>query len=424
MKKLNIWLMNHYASNMYRDRAGRHYWFAKRLAQQGCSVTVFCSTTLVNGQRLIDTGKDKMAVKSVDGIPFVFVKTVPAEGNGIKRVENMGLFFKNLFPAAKKYAAQHGRPDVIIASSVHPLTMVAGISIAKRMKIPCICEIRDLWPEAIFSFGKTTEKSLIGRLLVAGEHWIYRKADALIFTKEGDTDYLKEKNWTTDQGGDIDLDKCHYINNGVDIAAFERNIMDQRPEDPDLYDNEAFNVTYCGTVRPVNNVGNLLDAAAILRDRGGYDDVRFLIYGDGSQLDELRERAARERLDSVRLKGFIDRKYIPFILSRSGVNILNYSQEHYNWSRGNSSNKLFEYMASGKPIISTVHMGYSIINRYGCGTELDEDTPQALAAQIMRYHDMSPQERDAVGRRAAEGARDFDFGVLTAKLIEVIESVM
>ena len=290
MKKLNIWLMNHYASNMYRDRAGRHYWFAKRLAQQGCSVTVFCSTTLVNGQRLIDTGKDKMAVKSVDGIPFVFVKTVPAEGNGIKRVENMGLFFKNLFPAAKKYAAQHGRPDVIIASSVHPLTMVAGISIAKRMKIPCICEIRDLWPEAIFSFGKTTEKSLIGRLLVAGEHWIYRKADALIFTKEGDTDYLKEKNWTTDQGGDIDLDKCHYINNGVDIAAFERNIMDQRPEDPDLYDNEAFNVTYCGTVRPVNNVGNLLDAAAILRDRGGYDDVRFLIYGDGSQLDAIKKK--------------------------------------------------------------------------------------------------------------------------------------
>jgi hypothetical protein len=65
----------------------------------------------------------------------------------------MTLFYKNLIPTAHDYAKAHGRPDVIIASSVHPLTMVAGIRIAKRMKIPCICEIRDLWPEAIFQFG-------------------------------------------------------------------------------------------------------------------------------------------------------------------------------------------------------------------------------------------------------------------------------
>lgn len=141
-------------------------------------VTVFCSTTLVSGEELLDTGNEKLVVKEADGIPFVFVKTIPAQGNGIKRVENMGLFYKNLFPATKAYAKEHGKPDVIVSSSVHPLTMVAGIQIAKKMKIPCICEIRDLWPEAIFSFGKTTEKSLIGRVLIKGEHWIYKRATA------------------------------------------------------------------------------------------------------------------------------------------------------------------------------------------------------------------------------------------------------
>lgn len=422
--KMKIWLMNHYASNMYRDKAGRHYWFAQQLMKQGYGVTVFCSTTLVNGEELLNTGKDKLAVKNADDIPFVFVKTVPAQGNGIKRVENMGLFYKNLFPATKSYAMKYGKPDVIVASSVHPLTMVAGIQIAKKMKIPCICEIRDLWPEAIFSFGKTTEKSLLGRILIKGEHWIYKRADALIFTKEGDTDYLKERRWTIDQGGDIDLRKCHYINNGVDIAACEERSQIMQLDDSELNDETKFNVTYVGTIRPVNNVGNLLDTAKILKAKGNYEDVQFLIYGDGGQLPELQERAKNEHIDNVQLKGFVNRQYVPYILSRSSINILNYAQNQYNWTRGNSSNKLFEYMASGKPIISTVHMGYSIIKRYNCGVEIDEDTPEALAKEIMRFHDMQDEKRDDIGKNAKIGAMDFDFSALTKKLINVIESVI
>ena len=415
--------MNHYASNMYRDKAGRHYWFAQQLKERGYDVTVFCSTTLVSGEELFKIGKKTAVLKKTDDIPFTFVKTVPAQGNGLKRVLNMGLFYKNLFPATQAYAKRFGKPDVIVASSVHPLTMVAGIQIAKRMNIPCICEIRDLWPEAIFQFGKAKEKSLLGKILIAGEHWIYRKADALIFTKEGDTDYLKERKWITAQGGDIDLAKCYYINNGVDIKACEERSRTMTLDDPDLNDENKFNVTYVGAIRPVNNVGNLLDTAKILKMQKGYEDVQFLIYGDGNQLEELQERVKKEKLNNVKMKGFVNRQYVPYILSKSSINMLNYAQDQYNWTRGNSSNKLFEYMASGKPIISTVHMGYSIIKRYNCGLELDEDTPDALAEQIMHLHDMSSEERKKIGKNARKGAEDFDFKVLTEKLIKVIKSV-
>jgi glycosyltransferase involved in cell wall biosynthesis len=416
--------MNHYASGMYRDRAGRHYWFAQQLIQRGYDVTVFCATTLVNGDEYVNTGDRKATVKEVDNIPFVFVKTVPSKGNGIRRVENMGLFYKNLFPAARLYSKKHGKPDVIIASSVHPLTMVAGIKIAKKMRIPCICEIRDLWPEAIFRFGMSREKSLIGKLMIKGEHWIYKNANALIFTKEGDTDYLKERKWTTEQGGDVDLNKCHYINNGIDIAACEERRMSMTLDDQDLTDDSKFNVTYIGAISPANNVGNLIDVAEIIKQKPGYDDIQFLIYGDGGQLNELRERVDKERVNIVKMKGFVNRQYVPFILGRSSVNILNYVNSQYNWTRGNSSNKLFEYMASGKPIISNVRMGYSIINRYDCGVELDDNTPEALAEQIIRFHDMSKDERERIGKNAFEGAKDFDFSVLTEKLIKVIDSVI
>ncbi len=409
---------------MYRDRAGRHYWFADQLRKRGHEVTIFCANTYLNGEYAVELAKEKYAIKELDEIPFVFIKTITSQGNGIDRVKNMGFFYKNLFPSTKAYAKKYGKPDIIVASSVHPLTLIAGIQIAKKMHIPCICEIRDLWPEAIFQFGKAKEKSLLGKILIAGEHWIYRNAKALIFTKEGDTDYLKEKGWTTETGGDISLSKCHYINNGIDLKAHERRIQENVFVDDDLTDESKFNVTYAGTIRPVNNVGNLLDAAKILQEKLKYKDIQFLIFGDGVQLPDLKKRVVEEHIDNVKLKGFVNRQYMPYILSRSNVNMLNYAQNQYNWSRGNSSNKLFEYMASGKPIISTVHMGYSIIKKYNCGVELDEDTPEALAEQIMKFHDMSKDERDRIGQNAREGANDFDFSVLTDKLINVIESVV
>ena len=416
--------MNHYASNMFRDKAGRHYWFAKKLSEQGHEVAVFCATTLVNGEEYLSLGKNRMAIKMAGNIPFVFVKTIPSQGNGLKRVGNMILFYRNLFPAAEEYSTKFGRPDVIIASSVHPLTMVAGIQIARKLKVPCICEVRDLWPEAIFSFGKAREDSILGKALIKGEHWIYKNANALIFTKEGDTDYLKERRWTINQGGDIDLNKCHYINNGVDLKSYEENILREQIDDPDLADTTKFNVVYCGTIRPVNNVGNLLDAAKLIRDARQYANVQFLIYGDGSQLPELKKRVVEENLDNVKIKGFVERKYVPFVLSKANVNLLNYSQSHYNWTRGNSSNKLFEYMASGKPIISTVRMGYSIINKYDCGVELEKDTPACLATHIEQFHDMDNEVIRRMGFNAKNGAKDFDFAILTNKLLHVIEDVV
>lgn len=418
MKK-KIWLWNHYATDMYKNRGGRHYWFAENLIKQGYDATVFCANTFHNKAEYIDTGSKKYSTDIIDDIPFVFVKTKTALGNGIDRVKNMGLFYFNLFSVAKEYAKLNGKPDVIIASSVHPLTMVAGIQIAKKLGIPCVCEVRDLWPEAIFSFNKAREKSLLGRWLTVGEHWIYKKADALIFTKEGDTDYIIEKKWDTEQGGNIDLGKCHYINNGVDLEAFKILSSENNVKDADL-SADKFNVVYVGAIRPVNNVGNILDAASILKDE---KEIQFLIYGDGNQKGMLEKRVTDENLTNVKLKGFVNKRSIPYILSKSSVNILNYSQTQYNWARGNSSNKLFEYMASGKPIISTVKMGYSILDKYKCGIELESSTPEELANVILEIKKIPNEKYKAMAQNAKNGAKDFDFRQLTRKLIDVIEGV-
>ena len=164
----------------------------------------------------------------------------------------------------------------------------------------------------------------------------------------------------------------------------------------------------------------MLDTAKLLKND---KEIQFLIYGDGNQKEMLEKRVVDEGLDNVKMKGFVNKQFIPYILSKSSLNILNYSHNQYNWARGNSSNKLFEYMASGKPIISTVKMGYSIIEKYKCGIELENSTPEELVQGISDIKNMPEHQYKLLGSNAKRGANDFDFKVLTRKLIDVIDSL-
>jgi lipopolysaccharide/colanic/teichoic acid biosynthesis glycosyltransferase/glycosyltransferase involved in cell wall biosynthesis len=419
-ENINIWTFHHYATLPNLNGHNRPYNFGKIMKKRGMNMTVFVSSYLHFSDLDIIKDNSKYLINNEFEVPFVFVKTPASKDGGKDRVKNMYGFYKGLFHTSKEYAGNYGKPDIIIASSPHPLAMIAGIKIAKKYQVPCICEVRDLWPEAIFTVTNLKEKSIMGKILSQGEHWIYKKADAIIFTKEGDTDYLKEQKWDKASGGDLDLSKCYYINNGVNIEAYRRSIETDILDDSDLI-SDSFKVIYCGAIRLVNNVGNILDAAALLSD---YPDIQFLIFGDGDQTARLAQRIQDEGLTNVKLKGFVEKKYIPYILSKSSVNLLNYSQSLYNWSRGNSSNKLFEYMASGKPIIATVKMGYSIIDKYQCGFSLERDTPQELATAILKVRNLPGKEYEKLALNAEVGAKDFDYQFLTQKLIAVIDMVM
>jgi glycosyltransferase involved in cell wall biosynthesis len=81
-------------------------------------------------------------------------------------------------------------------------------------------------------------------------------------------------------------------------------------------------------------------------------------------------------------------------------------------------------MASGKPIVSTVQMGYSIIDKYQCGIELESDDAKHLADAVISIHDMSHAETLKMGENGKKGALDFDFTVLTNKLLGVIGDVL
>ncbi|MBA1334153.1 MAG: Glycosyl transferase, group 1 [Firmicutes bacterium] len=419
-KKRNIWVFHHYATPPSMNGFTRPYNFAIKMKDENYYTTVFAASYLHFSDINLIEDNTPYITQTHSGVSFVFINTPSSAKNTLARIRNMFIYYLKLFSVSKAYSSQKEEPDLIYASSPHPLALIAGIKIAKKYKVPCVCEIRDLWPEAIFAFGKIKHNSVIGKLLVAGEHWIYKNADAIVFLKEGDIDYLKERKWALEYGGQIDTRKCHYINNGVDIDVFTEQIKSEILKDEDL-EGDRFNVVYTGAIRPINNVGNILDAAKLLK---GKEKIQFLIYGDGSQLEMLKQRVTDEGITNVKLKGYVDKKYIPYILSKSSVNLLNYSQSKYNWSRGNSSNKLFEYMASGKPIISTVKMGYSPIDKYNCGISLEKDTPNALAKAILEVYGMSRDRYNEISENAKKGAKDFDYKMLAKRLLDVMESLI
>src|SRR5690554_5209306 len=242
MKK-KIWIMNHYATNSYFSSGGRHYWFAENLIKQGYEPTIFCANTRHNSDDVIELDGKLYSADNKDNIPFVFVKTPEYKGNGKSRILNMVSFYKNLFPIAKKYAEEYGKPDVILASSVHLLTLVAGIKIAKKFGVPCICEVRDLWPESLIAYGSLKRNSVIAKLLYQGEKWIYKKANSVIMTWEGGSQYIKDQGWDNK----INLNKVKHISNGVVINSFDKNSEETQINDAELNDKSYKNLVYAGS---------------------------------------------------------------------------------------------------------------------------------------------------------------------------------
>lgn len=411
MKK-HVWIMNHYAGSMYFDKGWRHYNFAKYLKKAGYEPTIFCSNSKHGPAEtwFPDNFLWQEHMAEEIGVPFVFVKARAYTGNGTQRILNMLDFYRNVQRAAKEYAEQFGKPDVIYASSVHPLTLAAGLRLAGHFGVECICEVRDLWPETIVAVGIAGPHNPAVIALRVLEKWIYKKADRLIFTMEGAYDYIKERGWEKA----VPRSKVYHINNGVDLESFQYNREHFRVEDPDLEDPDAVKIVYAGSIRLVNNIGALVDAAKRVKD----PRIKFLIWGDGDQLPSLRRRVLEEGIGNVIFKGSVEKKYVPFIVSQADYNYTTCVDSHI-LRFGISLNKLFDYFAAGKPVLMCLRAKYNPAERFSCG--LTCKAPDGLDGLLEKVHALSDEEYAAMCENARKAAEAYDFVNLTQKLIAVLE---
>lgn len=400
----NIWILNHYAN----ADSGRHYNFARLLTQRRYSVKVFAASTSHSTGRNRIIGSKRYIVDDQNDFPCVYVRTRDYYGNGRARIGSMIDYAGRLMSVSKNF--DELKPDVIYASSVHPLTWLSGYFLAKRYGARFVAETRDLWPETLIAMGRMTSGSVPARMLYWLEKFIYKKADRLVFTFPGGIDYVENLG--------IDTSKVAYINNGVDVEEFNRNKERYVFQDADLDDPSTFKVIYAGSMGQANALRYVIEAAEIVQSQG-FSEVKFLLFGDGYQRRELEDYAKQKELTNIIFRNRVEEKYVPSILSRAHLNVIT-GQHTSLYKYGLSPNKMFEYFASGKPTVSNIECGYDILKKYNCGITVQGGSADALAKGILDFYSMPKERYNYFGENALVAAQDFDFKVLVDKLETVL----
>ncbi len=405
---MKIWLINHYAVPPQYYPLARQNYFAKYLMRAGHEVTIFAASTVHNSDKNLIEDDTPYREDVVDEVHYVLIRCKGYHGNGVSRILNMLEFARKLPGVCDKYP----RPDAIVATSMPPMSCAAGIKLARKYGCRGIAEIADLWPESLIAYGIAGPRNPAVLWLRRLEKWIYTKADAVVFTAEGAYDYIKEQHWEKE----VPQSKVFYINNGVDLELFDYNKEHFRVEDKDLDDPDIFKVVYTGSIRQVNNLGLLLDAAKAVKD----PRVRFLIWGDGDERPMLEQRVKDENIGNVVFKGRVEKKFVPSIVSRADVNYIDPFSDSVS-KYGISSNKLFEYFAAGKPILVQARERYNPVKTYHAGICLQSLTATDLAAQIDAFAQMDKAGYQGYCVGASAAAKEFDFKKLTDTLMNVIE---
>lgn len=397
----NVWILCHYAQQPPYNTMLRYHNWGKQLVERGYKVTIVSASTVHNTD--IDVTEEINAdIDMCCGIKYRYLHTSRYSGNGIGRMRNMFQFGNKL-----KSLKREERPDVIIVCEAYLYLF------AKRYfkNVPIITDIVDLWPASIIEYSGVSKYHPLVQVLYWVEKKAYIKTDALVFSMEGGKDYVFERKYSNK----INSKKIFHINMGIDLKEADNNKLAISLELP--WDFSKRNIVYIGSIRKANNIKQICDAALEMKRRG-IDSVAFQIYGNGDELDNLIAYVSENEIDNVNLYGRIQKESIPYILKHSTANILTYRQVPL-MKYGGSQSKLFDYLASGKPIICNAKFGYNLIERYNCGLVTESQTASAFADSVEKLCEMSEEELRIMGTRARRAAEDYDQPGLVTKLEEV-----
>ena len=386
---------------------------AQYLREFGFKVFIIGGSFLHNTDiNLIHDKTPYQFVEYEGGHSFIHIRTNNYEGNGIDRIKNLVIFYFRLW----RYSSKFEKPDYISHIASVPFSNIIYF-IAKKFKAKFIVDVVDLWPESFVAYGLIAKKNLLLKLAYWAEYWLYKKADILIFSMEGGKEYIKEKGWSIEQGGKVNLNKVSYINNGVDLQDFDHNQLHFKIDDSDLENERVFRVIYVGSIRLANNIKQLIEAAELLKD---LPKMQFLIYGDGEERGYLENYCFEKNLSNVVFKQrWVELKFIPYILSKSSLNILNYKNSGV-LRFGGSQSKSFQYMASGKPICANVSMSYCPINQFNLGIAKEFQNPFEYAEAIKSIYDLNADAYLHICSNAREASKLYDYKSLTKKFVNLL----
>ena len=410
----NIWLVNKYAMPPQYESRLRTIKFAHYLQEMSYNVTIFGSSVMHNMDLDLIEDKSEYIERDYDDLHFIHIKSCKYQKTaGIKRIWSEIQFHYRLVKLAKKFE----KPDLVVATTF-PLIYNPLLKYCHKRRIKYITEMLDWFPDDYVDFGLVSENNPVMKYLYKVAKNNYVESEATVFSMRGCYKYFEDKKWDISNYGPVDLKKIYYINNGVDLHDFDTWVSQYTIDDPDLKSDKK-RIIYLGSVRLANNVGQFIEAAELLKER---DDSIFLVYGNGEDREPLIRYCVEHDLKNVKFKDkWIDPKFVPYVLSRSYLNILNYTKGFGKY--GISSSKMFQYMAAGRPIVCNVDIMFSDILAHQIGVCHDMESDQAYADAIKSIIDLPETEYKAMCKRAREAVKEYDYPYLAKQMADIIESL-
>jgi len=380
---MNIWLIHHHAIPPTEPGSTRHYSIARHLRTRGHDVSIICSAISHHTRTdVLAVDGARRQISMHDGVRFLRLRSAPYSKNDIRRIFNFLSFSARL---RLRELADLPRPDVIIGSSPQPLSALMALAMARRLNLPFVLEIRDLWPETLCELGGYSRGNPAIALLYAIEKILYTKSDAIITLLPSSLDYISSR------GGA--RDKIVHIPNGIDL--------EQAPYLPPQINPDNFVVMYAGAHGLANGLEEIVKAIARLRDLNPKKDVVFRFVGGGPHKPSLRQLAESQTLTNVHFEDAVPKEQIFPRMAEADAFILNVKDSPL-YRHGISLNKAFDYLAMGRPTVFAGNAPNNIFAASNAGISVAADDVEGMARAVLALSEMDPQERVAMGKRGRD----------------------
>jgi glycosyltransferase involved in cell wall biosynthesis len=389
---MDIWIFNHHAQGPELPGGTRHYDLAKQLTLKGHDVTIFAAGfhyTLMEETVKYDNVGYKIEDKN--SVKFVWVETYPYEKNNTKRMINIVSYAWKLYFLIPKLNLTN--PDIIIGTTVHPFAPIVGYRFTKKYKTPFIFEIRDLWPQSFIDMGVWQKNSLVSKIFKSIESFTVKRADSIISLSPKTEQYLKDE---------YGYEKNIYIPNSVDIESADKNknipSMNTTFEELQKLKTDGKKLfMFTGAIVQSNSINMFIETARKLK----INDVQIIIVGKGQERAKYEEIAQKESLKNILFLDPVEKKLVPKLLNYADVLLL--IQGNVQWG---SSNKLYDYLAAKKPIITSLYVKHNdVVEDIKCGYSARYDSSDDMVEKIEKVYNLSQTEKEKMGNNAYEYVR-------------------
>lgn len=399
----SVWILNHYAQEPGGPGGTRHYSLTRAMRRYGWQASIIAaSTEHGTGRERLRPG-EALRLDMFDDVPFLWLRTAAYSGNGTDRIRNMIGYtraalrhenIKNLTP-----------PDVVVGSSVHPFAAWAGLRLARRYGVPFVFEVRDLWPQTLVDMGRLPENHPFTWIMRRLERHLYKQAAKIVVLLPDANRYIQPLG--------IAGDKIEWVPNGIELDIFPP----PHPREPD----DAFTLMYFGAHGAANGLDNILRAMDVLRGRQTAKPIKLRIIGDGPLKPSLISMAKDMGLDSVSFEDPVPKRQIAGLAASADAFVFNLIDAPV-FKYGISSNKLFDFMACGRPVIFSCDASNNPVATANGGLTVPAGQPERLADAMASLAAMPQAQLQAFGAANRKHVEEnYEVDRLGAKFANVLD---